>query len=56
LNSGDDDWLKKKVESLPSKIPLEGRVTAYLCGEGACYPPSHKWEHVLKIVEKRDTL
>jgi uncharacterized protein len=50
--SGEEDWLKNKVESLASKIPLDGMVTAYVCGTGACYPPTHTLEEVLRVVEK----
>jgi uncharacterized protein len=52
LNSGDDDWLLNQVESLPSKRPLEGRTTAYLCGPGACYPPTSDVEEVIRIIDK----
>lgn len=55
LNSGEDIWLKSKVESLPSKISLEGRATAYVCGSGTCYPPTHQLEDVLRTVEKVDS-
>ena len=55
LNAGEDIWLKSKVESLPSKISLEGRATAYVCGSGTCYPPTHQLEDVLRTVEKVDS-
>jgi hypothetical protein len=56
LNSGEDDWLKGRVESLVSKVPLEGRVTAYVCGPGTCYPPTHELEDILRILTKKDTV
>ena len=52
--SGDEDWLKNKVEALASKIPLEGMVTAYVCGPGTCYPPTHDLEEVIRVVERVD--
>ncbi|MEN6330142.1 MAG: thioredoxin domain-containing protein [Methanobacteriaceae archaeon] len=53
LNTGEDDWLKSQVESLPPKVPLEGKTTAYVCGPGTCHPPTQEWEDVLKILERR---
>ncbi len=50
--SGEEEWLKNKVESLSSKIPLKGMATAYVCGPGTCYPPTHDLEEVLKVVGK----
>jgi uncharacterized protein YyaL (SSP411 family) len=55
LYPGDDDWLKSKVESLASKTPLEGRVTAYVCGTGACYPPTHDLEDVLRVLDMKNS-
>jgi len=52
--SGDENWLKNKVEALASKIPLEGMVTAYVCGPGTCYPPTHDLEEVIRVLERVD--
>lgn len=53
LNSGEDEWLKTRVESLSSKTAKEGGVTVYVCCHGICHHPTSQLEDVLRILEKK---
>jgi uncharacterized protein YyaL (SSP411 family) len=51
LNSSDEEWLKKKVESFTDKLPIDGKSTAYPCKEGVCQLPVTDPDRLYEILK-----
>lgn len=43
--------MKEEFKSLESKRELDGKVTAYVCGNGTCYPPVTSPTDLLNLLE-----
>jgi len=49
FNSGDEN-LKKIIKNMEDKIMINNNITAYVCGDGTCYPPVNTLKELLDIV------
>ena len=47
----DDNGLNELVENLEGKTMINHQVTAYVCGDGACYPPVNSIGELLDIIK-----
>lgn len=50
FNSGDNH-LNELIENMEDKNMVNDQVTAYVCGDGACYPPVNSLEELLNIIK-----
>ncbi|HHY00780.1 MAG TPA: thioredoxin domain-containing protein [Methanothermobacter sp.] len=49
FNSGDEN-LEKMIKNMEDKIMINNKITAYVCGDGTCYPPVNTLKELLDIV------
>lgn len=49
FDSGDKN-LKKLIEHMEDKKMINDEITAYICGDGTCYPPVNSFKEILDIV------
>lgn len=50
FNSGDNH-LNELIENMEDKNMVNDQVTAYVCGDGTCYPPVNSLEELLNIIK-----
>lgn len=50
FNSGDNH-LNELIDNMEDKNMVNDQVTAYVCGDGTCYPPVNSLEELLNIIK-----